>query len=229
MTRKTLGMINTNIADASGFSPKTLSTAEDLTKLAEIAMNQPAIAEIVSQPQADLPVAGTVYNVNRLVGHDGVVGIKTGNTDEAGGCYMFAAKRDIDKDNSVTVVGAIMGAPDLNVAITDSLPLLDEAFKNFKVTQPVATNQVVGMLTQAGGGNVPIIVRQGTYVVGWVAQSPRVELTTSAQPAQIAAGNQVGNLKLYVGNMNYDMPLIAADKITGHSLFWRLRHAGGYL
>src|SRR3990167_8061991 len=50
----TLGLINTNIADASGFSPKTTSNAVDLTKLAEIAMNHPAIAEIVAQPQANL-------------------------------------------------------------------------------------------------------------------------------------------------------------------------------
>src|SRR3989344_5258265 len=70
---KTLGMENTVIADASGFSPKTTSTAIDLAKLAEIAMNHPTVAEIVAQPQANLPVAGIVYNVNNQLGSNGIV------------------------------------------------------------------------------------------------------------------------------------------------------------
>lgn len=226
---KTLGMTDTLIADASGFSPQTVSTAVDLAKLGEIAMNQPAIAEIVAQAQADLPVAGRVYNVNRLVGHDGMVGIKTGNTDEAGGCYLFAAKRNIDAQNSVVVVGAIMGAPDLSTAIDDSVPIINEAFKNFKVLQPIATNQVVGTLSQAGGKSSPIIVHQGPQVVSWLAQTPRVEILPKAQSAQVKSGDTVGNLKLYVGNMAHDISLIAAQDIQGHSVLWRLRHAGGYL
>lgn len=227
----TLGMAHTHIADASGFSSQTTSTAIDLAKLAEIAMNHPSIAEIVAQAQADLPVAGTVYNVNSMVGHDGVVGIKTGNTDEAGGCYLFAAKRKIDNTNAVTVVGAIMGAPDLPTAINDSLPLLNEAFKNFKVTQPIATNSIVGRLSQAGGRQVPIIVHQGPSVVAWVAQNPQAKIDMNALPntTHVAAGDTVGNLALSVGNMTYNTPLIAADSIAPRSVFWRLRHAGGYL
>lgn len=226
---KTLGMEKTTIADASGFSPRTVSTALDLTKLAEIAMNHPVIAEIVAQPQADLPVAGIVYNVNNQLGSGGIVGIKTGNTDEAGGCYMFAATRKIDDANSVTVVGTIMGAPDLATAIADSMPILDEAFKNFNVIKPVETNQVVGKLSQTGGGDVSIVVHQGASVVSWIAQAPRVELTTNAQPTHVVAGDKVGTLTLFVGNMTHEMPLVAADTIPPHSVLWRLRHAGGYL
>ncbi len=98
----------------------------DLVKLAEIAINHPVISEIVKQEQADLPVAGTVYNVNNLLGKHGVIGIKTGNTDEAGGCYLFSARRKIDATHEITVVGAIMGAPARDKALNDSLPLLDE-------------------------------------------------------------------------------------------------------
>ena len=226
---KTLGMENTVIADASGFSPKTTSTAIDLAKLAEIAMNHPTVAEIVAQPQANLPVAGIVYNVNNQLGSNGIVGIKTGNTDEAGGCYMFAASRKIDENNTITVFGVIMGAPDLATAIADSLPLLDETFKNFRVIKPVGTNQVVGKLTQAGGGGVPIIVHQGKAVVGWVGQAPRVEISVDAKSAPVIAGDKVGELTLYVGNMTHEMNLIAADSVAAHTVLWRLRHAGGYL
>lgn len=225
----TLGLSNTRIADASGFSAQTVSTAVDLTKLAEIAMNQPVIAEIVAQPQADLPVAGTVYNVNYQLGSAGIVGIKTGNTDEAGGCYLFASKRKIDADNSVTVVGAVMGAPNLAIAIKDALPLLDQTFKNFKITKPVETNQIVGQLSQTGGGSVPIAVQQGLAVVSWTGQTLRAEFTMEPLRAQVLAGDKLGTLTLRSGDMAYELPLVAAEAIASRSVLWRLRHAGGYL
>lgn len=225
---KTLGMENTVMADASGFSSDTKSTAKDLTLLAEIAMNHPIISEIVAQPQVDLPVAGTVYNVNNQLGSDGIVGIKTGNTDEAGGVYMFAATRNIDAENKITVVGAIMGAQNLSIAIADSKPLLDEAFKNFKVTKPITTNQVVGKISQTGGKQVDVIVHQGVSIVDWVGQETRSENFKETLTSNINAGDRVGSIKLHSGNKTYEMQLIVAEPIAGHSLVWRLRHAGGY-
>ncbi len=225
----TLGLSNTQIADASGFSAQTASTAADLAKLAEIAMNQPVIAEIVVQPQADLPVAGTVYNVNYQLGSAGIVGIKTGNTDEAGGCYLFAAKRQLDASNSVTVVGAVMGAPNLVIAMKDTLPLLDEAFKNFKVTKPVETNQIIGLVSQPGGSSVPIVAQQGVAVVSWAAQTMRAEFSMAPLRAQVSAGDELGTLTLHAGDMEYKVPLVAAEAIATRSALWRLRHGGGYL
>lgn len=226
---KTLGMANTSIADASGFSPKTTSTAGDLTKLAEIAMNNPVITEIIAMPQAEIPVAGIIYNVNNQIGSNGIIGIKTGNTDEAGGCYMFAAKRKIDDKNSVVVFGVIMGGPDRSSAIADSLPLLDEAFRNFKVIKPVATNQIVGTVSQRGGEKVPVIVQQDVSVVTWSAQSSTAEINMNELTTKVDAGAEVGTLTLYVGNMTYNMPLITALKIGDRTPLWRLQHAGGYI
>lgn len=225
----TLGMNNTRVADSSGFSPKTVSTAVDLTKLAEIAMNHPVVAEIVGQQQADLPVAGTVYNYNKLLGQEGIIGIKTGTTDEAGGCFLFSAKRKIDEHTSVTVVGAIMGAPNRAYAIEDARPLLDEAFKNFKIQTPIQTNQVVGTITQSGGRQVPVLVRQGIRAAQWVAQPPRIEVIQNTLTDRISEGAEVGKIKVQVGNMTHEVPLTAGGTIQPQPLLWRLRHAAGYL
>lgn len=226
---KTLGMEKTTIADASGYNPGTMSTAVDLTKLAEITMNNPVLAEIVGQAQADLPTAGTVYNVNNFLGTHGIVGIKTGNTDEAGGCYMFAAKRSIDESHEITVVGVVIGAESRVQAMDDSLPLIDEAFKGFSVTQPVKTDQVVGVITQTNGPQAAIKVRQGLSVVTWAGQSARVSVTAKTLGRMVNAGDVVATLNVHVGDMIYDVPLVTDQTIKKHSLFWRLRHAGGYL
>lgn len=225
---KTLGLQNTTIADASGYNPATQSTAADLTKLAEIAMNHPVLSEIVGQAQATLPVAGTVYNVNNFLGRNGIVGIKTGTTDEAGGCYMFAAKRKVG-DEFITVVGIIMGAETRARAMSDSLLLIDEAFKGFETVKPVATGQTVGSINQTLGVQVPVHVKQSIPVVAWTGKTPSVELTTQNIGRSIKTGDEVGTLTIFVGNKRFHTPLVAGGDIKNRNWWWRLTHAGGYL
>ncbi len=227
---RTLGMTDTHIADASGFSPQTVSTATDLTKLAETAMNQPAIATIVGQAQADLPVAGTVYNVNRLVGHQGIVGIKTGNTDQAGGCYLFSARRAIDAEHTVTLVGAIVGAPDLSRAIDDSIPIIDAAYSAFEVTTPVQTSQIVGHIKQTGGMQTPLVAGHGLTTLTWRGQQPIMDMPkVNPLGSSVKQGDEIGQLNVTIGDQSFKLPLSAADTIPEHSYAWRLRHAAGYL
>ncbi|QBJ96285.1 D-alanyl-D-alanine carboxypeptidase [Rhodococcus sp. ABRD24] len=104
---RSLGMKATTIGeDASGFSPTTTSTAEDLTRLATAAMREPVIAEIVARPEAVIPGVGPVRNTNWLLGQQGVVGLKTGTTDAAGGVFLFAATVGTP---GRLVVGAVQG------------------------------------------------------------------------------------------------------------------------
>jgi D-alanyl-D-alanine carboxypeptidase (penicillin-binding protein 5/6) len=88
-----LGMRHTTYTDPSGFDPGTRSTADDQLILAKRAMQLPEFASLVALRSAELPVAGTVHNTDKLLGRDGFVGIKTGSDDAAGGCFMFRAHR----------------------------------------------------------------------------------------------------------------------------------------
>jgi serine-type D-Ala-D-Ala carboxypeptidase (penicillin-binding protein 5/6) len=76
-------------------------------------MRLPVFASIVATPSATLPVAGTVHNTNRLLGHHGFVGVKTGSTDAAGGCFAFRAIRWIDGKRT-TITGVVLGQPGYN-------------------------------------------------------------------------------------------------------------------
>jgi hypothetical protein len=48
-----------------------------------------------------------------LLGHDGFVGVKTGSTAAAGGCFAFRAIRWID-GNRTTITGVVLGQPGHN-------------------------------------------------------------------------------------------------------------------
>jgi D-alanyl-D-alanine carboxypeptidase (penicillin-binding protein 5/6) len=73
-------------------------------------MRLPVFASIVATPSATLPVAGTVHNTNILLGQNGFVGVKTGSTAAAGGCFAFRAIRWIDGKRT-TITGVVLGQP----------------------------------------------------------------------------------------------------------------------
>src|SRR5262249_28890356 len=88
----------------------TVSTAADQVRLVDRAMRLPVFASIVATPSATLPVAGTVHNTNTLLGRNGFVGVKTGSTAAAGGCFAFRAIRWIDGQQP-TITGVGLGQP----------------------------------------------------------------------------------------------------------------------
>ena len=89
------GTSATNPGSASGLSEDTVSTAADQFQLAVRVLQLPVFRQIVALPQAQLPAAGVVYNVNSGLGHLGIDGIKTGSTPQAGGCLVFSAERRV--------------------------------------------------------------------------------------------------------------------------------------
>jgi D-alanyl-D-alanine carboxypeptidase (penicillin-binding protein 5/6) len=104
-----VAMTSTVYTDPSGYDPSTVSTARDQLRLARAAMRIDAFAEIVAEPNADIPQIGVVYNTDRLVGRDGFVGIKTGSDLAAGGCFMFAARGQSPRR---LVYGVVLGQRD---------------------------------------------------------------------------------------------------------------------
>jgi D-alanyl-D-alanine carboxypeptidase (penicillin-binding protein 5/6) len=109
-TARSLGMTHTRYTDPSGYDDATVSTAADQVRVVDRAMRLPVLASIVATPSATLPVAGTVHNTNTLLGHNGFVGVKTGSTAAAGGCFAFEAIRWIDGKRT-TITGVVLGQP----------------------------------------------------------------------------------------------------------------------
>lgn len=132
---KRMGLSRTVVADASGFSPATVSTPSELVAIGIAALKNPVIAEIVAQPQAQIPGIRTIKNTNQLLGTDGVVGIKTGTTDEAGSCLLFAARYTAKDGQEGTIVGVIMGDTNHTSLFSDSRKLLASAKQGFGLVE----------------------------------------------------------------------------------------------
>ncbi len=105
-----LGTTATHYVDASGYDPQTVSSASDVLRLATTGMAIPAFAQIVALPSVTLPLVGTLHNIVSEIGTNGVVGIKSGYTSEAGACMVLAADRAVE-GREVLVLVAVLGQP----------------------------------------------------------------------------------------------------------------------
>jgi D-alanyl-D-alanine carboxypeptidase (penicillin-binding protein 5/6) len=218
----TLGMSATHFADVSGFSALSVSIPSDLIELGQTAMRLPVFAQIVGQSQATLPVAGVVRNLDTMLGQGGVVGIKTGHTDQAGGCFVMAADLAID-GVSVRVYGAVLGQPNaLAGAFAATTALLRGLTPALHLRQMVRRDDVVARYRTAWDEDGAIVASQS---IAWVlpdgtAASRQVKLDDL--PPTLAAGTRVGTLFIGAGSHQAEVPLVTAAAINGPDLGWRL-------
>lgn len=91
-----LGMHATTYTGVSGMEVSTRSTASDQLRLARAAMKDPAFRRIVATASVTAPGAGATFrNTNKLLGHDGVIGLKTGSSTPAGGNLVWATTQEV--------------------------------------------------------------------------------------------------------------------------------------
>ena len=92
---KAMGLSETHFSNGCGFDgPDHYSTAEDLAKLSEVAMQHPVFRGLVREEREIITPASSrrvyiLHNTNRLLGRiPGVEGVKTGFTSKAGRCLI---------------------------------------------------------------------------------------------------------------------------------------------
>ena len=217
-----LGMKNTTITDPSGFLPTTKSTASDLVVLGRAAMTDPVLSEIVGLKRATIPVQGEIVSTNFLLGRNGINGIKTGTTDQAGGCYLVSATRAMPDGTTKTLIAAILGAPDKPKAMADSIPLLQSLEQNYVQSTVVQANQKVGFYDVPWQGKVNVISKNALSAYGWAGTKYQAEVQLDDIKIPADKGQTVGTVK--VGSKTTGQAVLA-EKIQQPSFAWKFKRA----
>jgi D-alanyl-D-alanine carboxypeptidase (penicillin-binding protein 5/6) len=215
-----LGMTNTRYAEPSGISAETRSTASDQAILAEVAMQNPVIAEAVNLKQVILPNVGVLFNVNSELGKANL-GIKTGWTEEAGGCFMFAAAWMVD-GAPVRVYGAVLGQDTLADAFAATKALINSAGPNLQ-RQPVVTKDTaLASVDTRWGGSAPVLAAADASVIVWpgLKIDNVVEMNLAAE--SVKKGQEVGTVTYTAGAQVIPVPLLAGESLSGAGIKWRL-------
>ena len=220
---KQMGLANTTVGDTNGFSDTTISTAADVVKLGIAAIDNPIIAQIVRQPTAQIPVSGIINNTNFMLGKNGVVGIKTGNTEKAGGCYLFASERSLS-GKKITLVGAFLNAPSLVDAINATGPLADSADTNFQQVTVLKKGQVMGTYDSPWGESVKYSVSKDISLFAWKGAEIKVINNASSIPPPADTGTNVGTVTVESGSQRSAAHLKLENELPSPSWHWRLLH-----
>ena len=126
-----LNMENTNFSNTNGLkSDNHYSTAYDVAVMARALLNYKEVYNYCSLWN-DTIRGGTfqVTNTNLLLTrYDGMTGLKTGYTEEAGYCLVGTAER-----NGVSLISVVLGAPTSNERFADTKTLLNYGFDNYEM------------------------------------------------------------------------------------------------
>lgn len=225
---RSLGLHATRYTDASGNDPATVSTASDQFRLTLRALQIAAFRQIVAMPQATLPVAGVVYNVNYGLGHDGIVGVKTGSSPQAGGCLAFAAIRTI-AGSQATIVGVVLGmqgAPgqpsELAGAISASRNLLGSVRAGPEHVVVVRPGAVLGRVSSTWTTGTAAVAATGASVTAWPGTPVTVTVTPLPLGHAISRGQPVARATITAGSEVSHITLTASQAAPPPSLRWLL-------
>ncbi|MFD4510677.1 serine hydrolase [Streptomyces sp. NPDC058457] len=207
-TAKKLGMTNTTYTDPSGLTNSTVSTAVDQVKLAKAAMaSEPSFREVAAMMSYDDYKGVNHSNWNQLVGHNDVVGIKTGTTTSALGNLVFAAKKTVGGQTR-TIIGAVLRQPAsaasdnsiLTAALNGGDKLIRAAQGALKSATIYKKGDVVGYVDDGLGGRTPVVATEDVTAVGWSGLKVKLSFQADDVPHTAKAGTKVGTLTVGDGS-----------------------------
>lgn len=96
---KSFNLKNTHFEDSTGFSDDNYSTPLEMARMTSEALKNKTIAQIVATKKKNITnIYGTntykLSNLDELLGKDGITGVKTGYTEEAGGVLITSRESE---------------------------------------------------------------------------------------------------------------------------------------
>ncbi|MCC4909323.1 D-alanyl-D-alanine carboxypeptidase family protein [Microbacterium sp. cx-59] len=212
------GLSGITIADPTGINAGNTASAEALIALADRALENPVIAEIVRTPSVELPGAGVVTNSNPLLADPGVIGLKTGTLDEYN---LLAAKEVAIGDTTVRMYAAALGQPDRDTRNAATRALFAQLEQELQLRPSVAAGTVVGQVQTKWGDAVPIITAGDADVVLWNGAAATVSSTFDLGDHR-DDGDVVGTLDAVGPLDSTAVDLVLDGEIDEPSPWWRL-------
>lgn len=128
---KELGLKDTHFVTPHGLDdPEHYTTGYELAKIADYALKNDKFAKIVNTKECTININGyakAINNTNELLGYlQGVNGVKTGFTNNAGRCLVTSVNR-----NNFEIITVILGADTKKIRTADSIKLIEYTYKNY--------------------------------------------------------------------------------------------------
>ena len=145
---KSLGMKDTVFKNCNGLDEEGhLTSAYDVAVMSRALIQHPAIFDYTGIWLDSLRGGETqIVNTNKLLRtYDGITGLKTGTTGDAGSCITATAER-----NGMSLIGVVLGADSGTERFKDAATLLDYGFANYETVTLSLTDDIYPVAVEGG-------------------------------------------------------------------------------
>lgn len=252
-----LGMKDTHFTNPHGLhDPEHYTTAYDIYLMAHAAMENDTFRAIVGSAAHNLPATNlqgerTIHTTNGLLGswyftgylYSKAIGIKTGNTEEAGRCLASAAVDELGRTFYCVVLGSEIvtnedGSRDYK-HLSESKRLLEWAFENFhritllnQDTEDVLREVAVSLSDE--GDYVlaqPVGELTATMPSDYDPKKAELIFDLPTQPieAPITAGDKLGTVTLKYEGVEYGtLDMVATDSVARSDFLYTVQQVENY-
>ena len=222
---KELGLQDTNFKNPHGLDTANhYSSAYDMSLIAKELVKHEKVLEFTSIYEDYLREGQKnkvwLVNTNKLVRfYDGLDGLKTGYTKEAGYCLTSTAKR-----GDTRFITVVMGEPDTKTRNSETTSMLDYAFSQYESEKIFSKDNAVGTVRVYLGKTetVKLFPMEDVSVLNKKSENKKnvnYELKVNHLSAPIKKGEKVGELILKVeGEKNRTIPLTVQNKVAKANL-----------
>lgn len=221
-----LGMKDTVFKNCNGLDEEGhLTSAYDVALMSRALLRYEKIRDYALTWMDSLRNGETqLVNTNKLIrSYQGITGLKTGTTSQAGSCIAATAERD-----GMELIAVVLGADSTDHRFQDAAALLDYGFAGWEVLQPQPPR--LGEVPVAGGmaETVPAQVGEMPTLLVEKGRGEQVEeeLTWEELTAPVEKGQAIGRIAYRLeGETLAEVEVTAEERveaITFFKAFWYL-------
>lgn len=223
---KELGLKDTNFKNCHGLNAANhYSSAYDMAMIAkelvkhEKILEYSSIYEMYLRENTDRKI--WLVNTNKLVRfYDGVDGLKTGYTEEAGYCLTATAKK-----NGMRVIAVVMGEPDSKTRNAEVSSMLDYVFAQYELEKLLSKDSVLGKVLVEKGKDkyVEIVPTKDVTILNKKIDGKKnatYEVTVHSIKSPVTPGDIVGILKVKESDtVTREIPVTVKKEVKKANIF----------
>jgi D-alanyl-D-alanine carboxypeptidase (penicillin-binding protein 5/6) len=221
------GLRDTRFVRPDGLdAPGEHSSARDVLRLAQIAMHSRAIRDVVDERTATIAGDRVLHTWNDLLGvFPGLVGVKTGHTDDAGWCEVAAVRR-----SGYTVYVVVLGSKTRATRNAALATLLRWGDSHFRVAELVRGGRTYALTDPGWGEKMLSLVATRPLTRPFRVDRPLVQriVAPASVSLPVRRGQRLGRIELWEGKrLLGTRPLVAARTIARPGLGGRVAFYAG--
>ena len=227
MRARALGLRDTHFTRPDGLdAPGHVSSARDVAVLARVAMRSRVVRTLVRERSEPIENGHVVVHTwNDLLGvFPGLIGVKTGHTNDAGWCEVAAVRR-----NGYTLYAVILGSPNRSQRNTDLADLLAWGVSQYQTLQLVRPQAYAWAAAPFGRRPLALVAVKPLVRVVRVGRKVTARIVApTAVSLPVVRGEHLGRIELWEqGKLLGARPLLASRTIRRPGFGGRLRWYSG--